>query len=275
MKAYPGIVQKVAALLRSFRAMSIPIHAASTGFFVILSIFPGLLLLLSLLRYAKLDIHALVALLEGVFPQALLPEMERLILNTYQSTSGAVVSASAIIALWSASRGLHGLLKGLNAVYAVTENRGYFYTRLISVSYTFAFLLVLLLTLLLHVFGTKLLLLLENASSPFLRFLTDVIDLRFFLLVFLQAGLFTAMFMVLPNRKNSLSDSLPGALFSAIGWLVFSQLYSLYVDYFPSYSGIYGPIYGIALSMLWLYCCICIVFYGGALNFLLMQREGK
>ena len=79
--------------------------------------------------------------------------------------------------------------------------------------------------------------------------------------------------MVLPNRKNSLSDSLPGALFSSIGWLVFSQLYSLYVDYFPSYSGIYGPIYGIALSMLWLYCCICILFYGGALNFLLMQKD--
>ncbi len=270
-----GIIQKAAALLRCLSAMSIPIHAASTGFFVILSIFPGLLLLLSLLRYTQLDIHAFIALLEGFFPQALLPEMERLVLNTYQSTSGALVSVSAIIALWSASRGIHGLLKGLNAVYAATENRGYFYTRLISVSYTFAFLLVLLLTLLLHVFGTKLLLLLENASSPFLRFLTDVIDLRFFLLVFLQSALFTAMFMVLPNRKNSLSDSLPGALFSSIGWLVFSQLYSLYVDYFPSYSGIYGPVYGIALSMLWLYCCICIIFYGGALNFLLMQREDK
>lgn len=266
------IIQKATAFLRCIGTMSIPTHAASTGFFMILSIFPGLLLLLGLLRYARLDIHALITLLEDIFPQALLPELERLILNTYQSTSGAFVSVSAVIALWSSSRGIHGLLKGLNAVYGVSENRSALHTRLISVSYTFVFLLVLLLTLLLHVFGTKLVVLLENATSPFLRFLTDIIDFRFFLLVFLQAGVFTAMFMVLPNCKTRLSDALPGALLCSIGWLVFSQLYSLYVDYFPSYSGIYGPIYGIALSMLWLYCCLCILLYGGALNHLLTKR---
>lgn len=144
-----------------------------------------------------------------------------------------------------------------------------------SMLYTFLFLLVLLLTLVLHVFGTEILDFLSQSPLPFFRFLTGIVDLRFFLLVFLQTALFTAMFMVLPNRKNSLGNSLPGAFFASIGWLIFSHLFSLYVEHFPRYANIYGSVYAVALSMLWLYCCISIVFYGGVLNVLLTEPEEK
>ena len=50
-------------------------------------------------------------------------------------------------------------------------------------------------------------------------------------------------------------------------------MFSFYVEYFSNYSNIYGSVYAVALSMLWLYFCISIVFYGGALNRLLMQGE--
>ena len=276
MKLFPqdGFWGKVWSLWRSLRQLRIPVHAAHAGYFLILSVFPALVLLLSLLRYTPLDVHSLLGLLEGIIPAALLPDAELLIVSTYENTSSTVVSVSAITALWSASRGIYGLLTGLNAVYQVPENRGYLQTRLISAIYTFLFLLVLLLTLVLHVFGTGLLELLTMSDAPFLRFLTGMVDLRFFLLVFLQTSLFTAMFMVLPNRKNSLGSSLPGAFLASIGWLVFSHLFSLYVERVPSYAAVYGSVYGIALSMLWLYCCISIVFYGGVLNRLLTE-EGR
>ena len=267
------IWQELLSLWHQIRSLRIPVHAAHTGYFLILSVFPALVLLLSLLRYTPLDVHSLLALLEGIIPAALLPDAELLIINTYENTTSAVVGVSAVTALWSASRGIYGLLTGLNAVYQVPENRGYLRTRFLSVAYTFAFLVVLLLTLVLHVFGTDLWELLSRSDAPFLRFLTGMVDLRFFLLVFLQTALFTAMFTVLPNRKNSLADSLPGAFLASIGWLVFSHLFSLYVERVPSYAAVYGSVYGIALSMLWLYCCISIVFYGGVLNRLLMEPD--
>ena len=111
-------------------------------------------------------------------------------------------------------------------------------------------------------------------DGAFLQFLTDVVDLRFFLLLLLQTGLFTAMFMALPNRRNGFRDSVPGALLASTGWLVFSDLYSIYVKHFSGYANLYGSVYAVALSMLWLYCCICIVFYGGVLNrFLIKHRR--
>ena len=274
MKEFPkgGLIGKATGLWSEIRRLKIPLHAANTGFFLILSLFPALVLLLSIIRYTPLDIHSLLSFLEGIIPEALLPEMELLIVSTYENTTGAVVSLSAVTALWSASRGIFGLITGLNTIYRVPEQRSFLRVRFLSVLYTFAFLLVFLLTLVLHVFGTGILELMSGSSILFFRFLSTVVDLRFFLLVFLQTALFSAMFMALPSRKNTLSDSLPGAFLASIGWLVFSHLFSLYVEYFPTYSRIYGSVYAVALSMLWLYCCISIVFYGGILNRLLMNN---
>ncbi len=275
MKGFPkgGLIGRAVGLWQQVRDLRISLHAANTGFFLILSLFPALVLLLSILRYTPLDVHSLLRFLEGIIPEALLPEAELLIVSTYENTTGAVVSLSAVTALWSASRGIFGLITGLNTIYRVNEHRSFLQVRLLSVLYTFAFLLVLLLTLLLHVFGTGLLEWMAGSSIPFFRFLSGVVDLRFFLLVFLQTALFSAMFMALPNRRNSLGDSLPGAFLASIGWLVFSHLFSLYVEHFPTYSRIYGSVYAVALSMLWLYFCISIVFYGGILNRILMDNS--
>ena len=264
----------LAALLRTGREVSrlrIGLHAANTSYFLILAVFPTLVLLLGLLHYTRLSAADLVAFLEGVLPPALLPEAEVLIHQMQKNTSSTVVGLSAVGALWSASRGIYGLLTGLNAIYGVSENRGYFYTRAISLFYTFAFLLVLLLTLVLHVFGTGLLEFLRQSTGGFLRFVLRIIDLRFFLLLGLQTALFTAMFMALPNRRNHLSESLPGAFLASSGWLIFSHLFSIYVENFSNYATVYGSVYAMAVSMLWLYFCISIVFYGGLLNRWIMR----
>lgn len=254
------------ALLRQIGDMKIPVYAAHACYFIVLAVFPMLVLLLGMLRYTGLSVTTLTDALSGVVPQALYPSAKKLILSTYYNTSGTVLSLSVLTALWSAGRGMGGLRTGLNAIYNTPESRGYLHTRLVGVVYTLLFLSVLLLTLFLHVFGTSILQLLSGLDSPLILFLSELIDFRLLLLLLLQTALFCAIYMVLPNRKNSFLNCLPGALLAALGWTGFSSLYSLYVEFFPFYTGIYGSVYAVALSMLWLYCCISIVFYGGVLN---------
>lgn len=267
-----GLVAKLRRSARAFSRLRLGVHAANTSYFLILSAFPALVLLLGLLRHTRLGAADLVAMLEGVLPSALLPEAEVMIHQLQQSTSGAVVGLSALGALWSASRGIFGLLMGLNAIYGAEENRGYFYTRALSLFYTFAFLFVMLLTLVLHVFGTGLLLYLQSKSGGFLRFLLRLIDLRFFLLLGLQTALFAAMFTALPNRPLHLRDSLPGAFLASSGWLIFSQLFGIYVEHFTDYTTLYGNVAAMAVGMLWLYFCMYILFFGGAVNSRLLQK---
>lgn len=259
--------EKVKQVARYVGKLNIPVYAAHAGYFMILAVFPMLVLILGLLRHTGIAVQILTDAIEGFLPEALIAPAKRLILSTYQNTSGTVISLSAIAALWSASRGIYGLRKGLNAIYHVEENRGYFYTRGVSVVYTVLFLLVLLLTLVLSVFGNTI------AQAFPVSFFANVLGLRSILLLIVQTALFTAMFMVLPNRKNRFLDSLPGAVLASIGWLGFSKLYSVYVEHFTGLSNIYGSVYGVAISMLWLYCCISIVFYGGALNYYLQTRK--
>jgi membrane protein len=270
-----GLIGRTVGYVQRLQKMKIPNHAANAGYFIVMAVFPALVLLLSILRYTPWDARALLELLSGFLPEALMGAAEKFVINTYAHTSSAVVSVSAVSALWSASRGIYGLLTGLNAVYGVREDRGYVKTRLLSVGYTFLFLLVLIATLVLGVFGDGLLELLPPAAGSLGILLTEVVDWGFFIILALQTGLFSAMFMVLPNGKRKFRESLPGALLASVGWLIFTKLFSFYVENFSSYSSIYGSVYALALSMLWLYCCLSILFYGGALNRLLMEESGN
>ena len=141
---------------RELAALQIPVYAANACYFLAISIFPALLLILASLRYTSLSATDLIRLLEGILPGALMGAAESLIVSTYYNSSAGLVGVSALAALWSASRGIHGLLAGLNRIYAVPEDRGWLYTRLICVGYTFVFLLLVILTLVFQVFGEAL-----------------------------------------------------------------------------------------------------------------------
>ena len=267
------IISWLGRVIRRIMAIQVSLYASHACYFMVLSAFPLLVLILSLIRYTGLDVQYLADLVTGVLPAALRPMAEDLIVTTYYTATGAVLSVSALTALWSAGRGVFALMNGMNAAYEVQEDRGYFYTRFLSIAYTFGFLLVVLLTLVMQVFGNTILDLIRNLDGTLFRFLTEVLDLRFFLLLFLQSVLFTAMYAVLPNRKNRVLQQIPGALLTSIGWLIFSDLFSMYVEHLSGYTTLFGSLYAVALSMLWLYFCICILFLGAAFNHWLEERK--
>jgi membrane protein len=255
--------------------MKVSLYASSACYFMVLSFFPLLVLILGLLRHTGLDVERLLAFLEGFVPGVLMEGTRRLIFDIYLGSSGTLLGVSALTALWSASRGIFGLLKGLNAVCDCRETRGYVYTRILSVYYTFAFLLVLLLNLVLQVFGEALLENLPYRQEPLLLFLTGAVDFRQLFLLLTQIALFCAMYKTFPNGAFTWKESLPGAVLASIGWLVFSNLFSVYVGHSANYVNLYGTMYRAAMSFLWLYCCVSIVFYGGGLNRWLKLRGSE
>ena len=261
--------ERMKNLIYNIDDMQIPVYAANACYFLAISIFPALLLLLASLRYTPLSATDLIRLLEGILPGALMGAAESLIVSTYYNSSAGLLSISALAALWSASRGIHGLLTGLNRIYGVHEDRTWLYTRLISVGYTFVFLLLVIATLVFQVFGESL------ADRLWVgRFLTELIDWRSTWLVTTQILIFDLIYMVLPNRRNRFLWSLPGAVLAALGWQLFSRVFSIYVEHMLSrYSNIYGSVYTVALGLLWVYCCMCILLFGGLLNRLLTPKH--
>ena len=268
-----GLLGRAVMVGRKLLSMKVGLYASSACYFMVLSSFPLLVLLLGLLRHTGVEVENLLAFLEGFIPNALMEGAKQLVFDTYLGSTGTLLGLSALTALWSASRGIYGLLKGLNAVYGLKETRGYLRTRMMSLYYTFAFLLVLLLNLLLQVFGKALLAALPYDREPLIVFLAGAVDLRQLFLLLTQIALFCAMYKALPNGEFSWKQSLPGAVLASFGWLVFSNLFSVYVAYSSNYVNLYGAMYRVAMSFLWLYCCLSIVFYGGGLNRWLVDRK--
>lgn len=278
MREFPkgGLIGRAVHIWMEILELKIPLRAAYAAYFIVLSVFPALLLMLSCLRFMPFGVMDLVEMVDAVLPEALRDMAEELVYNTYRHATGTVAGLSALTALWSASKGVFGLLMGLDAVYGVAETRGYVYTRAVSVLYSLVLLVLVLLTLVLQVFGNTIMDLLRGIDSPVLAFLLNILDLRLAFLLLIQVLLFAGMFTVLPNRRNPFLASLPGAVFSAVGWTAFSHLYSLYLSFFSGYANIFGSVYGIAMFMLWLYFCLSMLFYGGALNrYLAYLREKK
>ena len=257
-------------------SMQIGVYAANACYFLVLSVFPMLLIVLGLVAYLPYSARDLLELLETFVPEALMGAAETLIVNIYYNSSGALLSVSAVTALWSASRGIFGLLTGLNHIYGVREDRGYLYTRFISFVYTFVFLLMILLSLVLQVFGPTILGSFVWTEHPFVHWLIDKFDdyVQYLWVLGIQIMVFTLIYMVLPNRRNSFLGSLPGAVVAALGWQGFTFVFGFYVER-ANYASVYGSVYTVATAMLWLNFCISILLFGGGLNRLLQQWRRK
>jgi len=246
-----------------FRRHNLSEYSAYSALFIMLSFVPFLLILINLIKALPVFSNATGYRLIGTDE---VTELLRDLFSEVDSkTTGAVISVSTLVTLWSASRGLTGIINGLNRINHAKENRGFIKLRLYSALYTLLLIAVIVVTLLILVFGDALI---KWAQIP--EFSDDVIySMRWLISFILLVIFFTALYSVLPINKSHPRPKLLGAVFSAAGWTVFSALYSFYVKHFASFSSIYGSLAVFVLPILWLYICMYILFLGEELNVLL------
>lgn len=250
------------------------VYAAQAAFFILMAVFPFLMLLLALIGLIPI-IHEsdLLSFLIRAIPD----NLDALVVYIFDSLSSdspmALLSASAIAALWSSSKGMLGIERGLNRAYGVTVQRLYVSRRLLCTIYVFLFMIICTFSLTILVFG-------EAIENKLLKLFSGLFPL-YFLAAPVRAVsalavltvFFLVFYLILPYRKLNIRDQLPGAAFSAVGWTLFSFAFSFYFHYFGSYTFTYGSLTAVILMMLWLYFCICILFLGAEINQILMEYK--
>lgn len=266
-------IQLVRAFTTKLRDDSISAFACQAAFFIILSIFPFLMFLLTLINYLPFSVDELGLLTNDIIPESIVTLLQTILNELIQKSSGTLLSVSVIAALWSASSGTVALLKGLNAVYRHKETRNYFLLRGISAFYTLVFAILLILMLVLLVFGNQLYNFIMIELPIFRNLAMMVLNLRSLFTMAVLTLFFLMVYLILPNRKSNIFRELPGAIISAGGWLLFSYLFSYYIDNMGNYSYTYGSLAAIAISMLWLYFCMFILFIGAEINMILSHPE--
>lgn len=272
-----NIVISLYKILRAFNRKlkddNISAYSAQAAFYVIISLFPFFMLLLTLVQYLPISRETLESSIIQIFPQNINNLVIGIVGEIYTTASGTLVSITAISALWSASRGVLAIVKGLNCAYGIKESRNYLKLRMISAIYTLILTVMLIITMIILVFGNQLSIWISS-KVPFLSNIALVIiSIRTIVGLLLLTLFFLLIYTVIPNRPTKFYKELPGALVSAAGWMGFSYLYSFYIDNMGNYSNTYGSLTAIVLFMLWFYFIMNILFIGGEINIILFSGD--
>lgn len=257
----------------------ISVYAAQASFFIVISFFPFLMLLLTLIQFVpNVNKSDLLIVMTHLLPETFHSMVIGVIDDLYTKSPGTLVSITALTAIWSSSRGVLSLTKGLNRIHGITRRRNYLLQRLLCSVYTVLFVIACIASLLLMVLGNSLQSLFER-NFPMLGAITlHLLSIRSLLMLILLVLIFTGLYTWLPDEKQRIRHQIPGAIFSTLGWMIFSSLFSLYFDHISSlsnYSYMYGSLAAMVLLMLWLYFCLCILLFGASINQYLTAKKAR
>ena len=245
----------------------ITVYAAQASFYIILALIPFLMLAMSLLQFiVPVDFEEVIMALNKMLPENM-HDLAYRILSELSTKSTGFLSFSAITALWTTSRGAASLQSGVRKIYKSTREKGFILTRWLSIVHTLVFVIIFVAALILLVFGSTITDILSKYFGLAL-IITLFENLRGLIAVLTFTLFFALMYKFFAGKKVPFKNQLPGALFSALGWVFFSLVFGLYINSFADYSYIYGSLTALILFSLWLYGCMIIFLLGAEINVL-------
>ena len=264
-------------LLYRFDDDGVTAIGAQLAYYLTLAIFPFIIFFLSILQFTPLaDVNVLQKLLSPL-PEETGKLLYELINNIIKDGSMALLSFGAIGSIWSSSNGVMAVMKAVNRALDLDEDRPYIKLKGLSILFTIGLFLILIITFAVLIFGEVIFdALFVSYTWPTVviwKILKLLIPLVFMVLVI------TILYKYSPSIKEGVkiefSESIPGAMFASLLWIILSIVFSFYVSNFGNYSKTYGSLGGIIVFLLWLYMSSIVIVLGAEVNATLMSMKDK
>ena len=242
--------------------------AAGATFFILLSLFPGMGLLVSIygLISDPADLALQMGFLGDILPPGtfglILPQLEALV-GKGKSELSFAFGLSLVLAFWSATSGVKALFDAMNIAYGETEKRSFIRLNLLAFAFTLAAILVIM--LLTVIIGILPLVLKLLYLDQWTEFLAKIARWPFVLLLIGSASI--AIYRYGPSREDAKLRWLTwGAAFSTLTWAIATIGFSVYLLNFASYDATYGTLGALVAFMVWIWLSIIILIVGAELN---------
>jgi membrane protein len=241
-------------------------NAAKLGFYFLLSLFPLLIFLTSMIGFLPGVQDNLLDGLGRVVPPEPMKLVRETLADVVSHRSGEVLSLGLIASLWSASSGVASLMEALNRAYGVAEKPPFWKRRLKAIALTLAAALLVAAGSLLIMIGHRVGGWLERSLeiSAALAFITTV--LGYCIGFGLSLLGIQSLYYFGPHKDAGRKRVNPGAVIAAVGIVIGSLLFSFYVRLGPSASATYGSLGAVVTLMLWLYLVGLMLLVGGEIN---------
>lgn len=257
---------KLKEVQRRYTADQVSAMATKLTFYTLLSIFPFIIVFLEIFRLSNFTNTSLFSELTELFPDIVINFVTYLYSDAVINTSGTILPFASVIALWSASRAINAIIQSLRRAYGYREKHNFIWMRFLALAYTIAFIVVVILTGALILFGNRIYhLIMSYVEVPFdLELIIDL--LRYLTTILISILFFSGIYNVVPTKGNRFISTLPGTILATIGWIATSAFFSIYANLSASLSYIYGSLADIVIVMLWMYVCSIIIVLGGEIN---------
>ncbi len=259
--------------IRTIRRLRDPYYqgaAAEMGFYFIFSIIPLLTLLLQMLTFFDLTER----LYESMFMRFEGNEMATYVLSAVQDAlgNGSFSIAFILVALWGASKIIFSMIRMANYTYRVSDvkRNSYVRSRARSVVTVAMLILMIVATLVVFVYGNSLVRLANAVLQEFLNitFNADWLfsALRWPIALAIYGMFLAATYKLLPGKRISMKHTVPGSVFAAVGIVVITAGYSIYLKYFSNFNVVYGSLGAVIALLLWFYLVSYILMLGMVIN---------
>ena len=251
-------------------------YSAACAYYLFMSLIPMIMLLVSVIQYTPLTQDMILEAISDYVPDSLYEILNSIISSIY-SGGRVALTISILLTIWSAAASMKALMRGMDSVYDAERHEDFFVFSLRACMYMVVFVLMLLLSFFVMVYGGQILQLLYNflPHNGAVDWLFDIAGyMRFIVVLAVLALVFSFTYWRMPARKLRYKAQWPGAVFCALSWAVFSVIFSFYVSVSNRF-GAYGLIGTVIVAMIWLYYCFYFLLLGGYINHFIDQRRAE
>lgn len=261
-----SIVSNFKALIKRVIDDEVPMLASQLSYSLLLSFFPFLIFLITLIGYSAIDGEIMLAQISNAFPESTYELIRSTVLEVFNTKNTNLMSFSIVFTIWTASSGFRSVIKGINKAYDEKEKRSLLKVIIISIISTLALGFLIIITMLLLVFGEMLgsFLIYKLGLSNYYNFIWNII--RYGIIILSMIFIFTIIYRYIPSRRLRFKEVIPGAIFTTLGWIITSFGFAFYVNNFGNYSKIYGSIGAVIILLTWLYFTSIIIIIGGEIK---------
>jgi membrane protein len=249
--------------------------SSQLAYYLVLSFFPFMLFLMTLVGLSDLSSVEILEGLSVILPKKILELTQSTVKEVSDNQYTGLLGISIVLMIWTASSAFKAIIKSVNKSYNLKENRSFIKLSIISMLGILALALIIILALIMLVFGNVIGEYIKSADKFYEIIFILWNIFRYVFIFIIMIVIFATIYRLAPAKKLTWKEVIPGSIFSTLGWILVSFIFSFYIDNFNNYSRFYGSLGAVFILMTWLFLISMIIILGVEINFVIAEIKNK
>jgi membrane protein len=259
----------------ALRDSSVLERAYSASFKFFMGLFPGLIFLMTLIPMLPIPNFqtSLLISLEGIIPAKIFPLVEQTVIDVIKNKNTGLLSIGFLVTMVFSTGGMNGIMRAFNDSALIHDDRKPLKQRLYAAGLTFFGFFVLIAMITFIILTNKYLLSMRNLQYISESVYHILLSSKWLVIFFMIYLVIATLFYFAPAKHLRHSFFSPGSIASTLCAILFTYLFTIYINNFSNYNKIYGILGTLPLLLVWIFLNIVSLLIGFELNVSIMSAR--